>query len=209
MTKIKKQFKDTPVLMLVIIIATIAIVALSTCIAILVLNNAYMDTKYRHLEGKFREYQEITSLPEMLDKYVPYVLRFNPKLEKSKAVFIVHVIYENAHKYDVPLELAFRLPAYESEFHPMAHNKESGDYGLYQINGVEMDAHAKRAGLEKVTNPFDIEKNVKMGVCFLSHCLELSDNDWEEALAKYNTPRYWRPLGMAHAEKVLDERTAF
>ena len=178
-----------------------------------------LQNHHEQLQKEFTRYQEVTSTIEMLEKYVPYVLRINEglakkhekyRIDENKALYIVHVIHKHCAIWDVPLELAFRHFAWESSFCPTIRNLQNGeDYGLGQINKGTLPLLARKVAYERVVNPFDIEKNVAMSLCYLSDCLAISDGDWHEALARYNAGRYWKTHGMAHAGKVLSRQTAF
>jgi hypothetical protein len=88
------------------------------------------------------------------------------------------IIYRAAREEGVHPELAYAVAAVESSFDPLARS-EKGAEGLMQL----MPDTAARFG---VSDPFDPADNVRGGVRFLRHLLDLFDGDLRLALAAYN-----------------------
>jgi soluble lytic murein transglycosylase-like protein len=104
---------------------------------------------------------------------------FYTKYTNSKT--IAEVIYQYAIQYDVPVNVAFALAYGESRFDPKAYNKNvngSTDRGLFQLN----DRHRNWP----IADYYDIEKNAKEGIGFLSYCLYLMKDNTVKALQAYN-----------------------
>lgn len=79
---------------------------------------------------------------------------------------------------NVPSSLVKAVIKTESNYNPNAVSKK-GAMGLMQL----MPATARALG---ITNPFDIQENLKGGVSILKRLLEKYDGDYKMALAAYN-----------------------
>ena len=88
------------------------------------------------------------------------------------------LIWRTAQEHGVHPELVYAVVAVESSFDPLARSIKGAE-GLMQL----MPATAARFG---VADPFDPSENVRGGVLFLRHLLDLFGGDVRLALAGYN-----------------------
>ena len=116
------------------------------------------------------------------------------------------IIIRNADKHDVPLSLAFALSWAESEFNPMAVNRNpiSIDRGLFQLNDRSFPDLSG-------DDWFDPELNADRGLEYLKWCLKQGGNEIV-ALAIYNAGKYRVERGgtprstLDHINKILTFR---
>lgn len=97
--------------------------------------------------------------------------------ETDEKNIIKNKIIAEAEKQGVDPALALGLAEQESNFNPKA-KSQAGAMGLFQL----MPATAKEMG---VTDPYDIDQNIRGGVKYLKWCLN-NTNTVEEALVAYN-----------------------
>jgi soluble lytic murein transglycosylase-like protein len=94
------------------------------------------------------------------------------------------IIIRNADKHDVPLSLAFALSWAESEFNPMAVNRNpvSIDRGLFQLND---------RSFPQLTGDdwFDPDLNADLGLGYFKWCLKQGGNEIV-AIAIYNAGKF-------------------
>jgi hypothetical protein len=88
------------------------------------------------------------------------------------------MIYRAAREEGIHPELAYAVAAVESSFDPLARSQKGAE-GLMQL----MPDTAARFG---VTNTFDPADNVRGGVRFLRHLLDVFEGNLRLALAAYN-----------------------
>lgn len=91
------------------------------------------------------------------------------------------VILQEAKRYNTHPELLRALIRHESLENPDALSLK-GAIGYAQI----MPANAKRCGLSRVSELWDMQKNVRCGAQILSEELQVYDGDLEKALFSYN-----------------------
>ena len=116
------------------------------------------------------------------------------------------IIIRNADKHDIPLSLAFALSWAESEFNPMAVNRNpiSIDRGLFQLNDRSFPDLSG-------DDWFDPELNADRGLEYLKWCLKQGGNEIV-ALAIYNAGKYRVEWGgtprstLDHINKILTFR---
>ena len=116
------------------------------------------------------------------------------------------IIIRNSDKHDIPLSLAFALSWAESDFNPMAVNRNriSIDRGLFQLND---HAFPDLSG----DDWFDPELNADRGLNHLKWCLKHGGNEIV-ALAIYNAGKYRVERGgtprstLDHINKILTYR---
>lgn len=77
-------------------------------------------------------------------------------------------------KYNVPYEYVLGTIWNESKFNSDAYN--NGNYGLMQINTVNLNWLNKEVGLNSLDELYDPKKNIECGVFILSYHLESVDN---------------------------------
>jgi soluble lytic murein transglycosylase-like protein len=109
------------------------------------------------------------------------VIDFYSSLTGSTEIALPILTY--AHKYNVPISLAFALSKAESDFTPRAinMNASSVDRGLFQLNNLSFPKLKE----EEFYNPWT---NAKHGISYLRYCLNTGGNE-VVALAMYNAGR--------------------
>ena len=108
--------------------------------------------------------EELNKLPEYSD---------SEKMEK-----IYSAIEKYAPQYDVDPNLVLAIIKTESNFNPNA-SSHAGAKGLMQL----MDFNSEAYG---ISNPYDIEENIRGGITHLRSYLNMYDNNLEMALMAYN-----------------------
>lgn len=112
----------------------------------------------------------------------------------------------------LPLYLLVAIAEQESAFNPMAVNRDSGDYGLFQVHYAFWKAHLARRspwGLREIrrSDLLNIDLNVRAAGLILSHDLRLSGGDAVSMLGRWSGR-----VGKAHkryVEGVLEKGMAF
>jgi aminodeoxyfutalosine deaminase len=118
----------------------------------------------------------LTNVPDRRDLRVlrPATARYRP----GSGERFRDLIARTAREHGVHPELVYAVAAVESSFDPRARSVK-GAQGLMQL----MPETAERFG---VADPFDAAQNVRGGVRFLRHLLDLFEGDVRLALAAYN-----------------------
>ncbi len=91
---------------------------------------------------------------------------------------IRELVKQYADQFGVPYNFALAILETESSYRPNAVS-EKGAQGLYQL----MPNTAKSYG---VTNPFDVNQNIRAGIEHLGRLLNAYNNDYTLAAAAYN-----------------------
>jgi soluble lytic murein transglycosylase-like protein len=116
------------------------------------------------------------------------------------------IILEQASAYDIPLPLAFALAWGESQFNPLAFNRnpQSVDRGLFQLNNRTFPRL-------RVDDFYDPQTNARLGLKHLRFCLNEADSELV-ALAMYNAGAVKVRKGtpyttLNHIARILEYRT--
>ncbi|MHB8368714.1 MAG: transglycosylase SLT domain-containing protein [Leptospirales bacterium] len=112
----------------------------------------------------------------------------------------------------LPLYLLVAIAQQESSFNPRAVNRDSGDYGLFQVHYAFWRAHLARRssrGLREIRRAdlLSIDLNVRAAALILSHDLRLSGGDAVSMLGRWSGR-----VGEAHkryVEGVLEKGMGF
>ncbi len=112
-----------------------------------------------------------------------------------------------SEEFGVDLLWAFSLEARESCFNPRARGKH-GDCGITQITKYAIREY-ERLFKEKVSQEevFNIDRNIEIGVWYLSQKVKENKGNYRIALAKYNAGKYWNTNGLEYYRLVNNMRT--
>ncbi|MFT7558876.1 MAG: soluble lytic murein transglycosylase-like protein [Flavobacteriales bacterium] len=100
--------------------------------------------------------------------------------DPKRRLYLLKEIHKAATRAELPPNFVLALIEVESAFKPYALSS-AGARGLMQI----MPFWKKELGRDD-DNLMDIETNLKYGCTILKYYLKRADNDWSEALARYN-----------------------
>jgi len=125
--------------------------------------------------------------------------------ELAGDIFLSRIILQQASAQDIPLPLAFALAWGESQFDPLAFNRnpQSVDRGLFQLNSRTFP-HLK------LNDFYDPQVNARLGLQHLRFCLNSADSELV-ALAIYNAGalkvRRGTPFStLNHIARILEYR---
>ncbi|RRD40364.1 lytic transglycosylase domain-containing protein [Leptotrichia sp. OH3620_COT-345] len=115
-----------------------------------------------------------------------YLIKYNPKLDKTTAKYIVYNVMENSRKYDINPYLVLAVMQTESSFN---HNTVShaGAKGLMQLmpfnfrefNVDNTIAGNIRGGVLHLKRDFERTKNIRDTlICYNAGCGRLKNNAW-------------------------------
>lgn len=120
---------------------------------------------------------EIISLNSKIKNYI---ININDKLSENQYDKITNSIIKQSNYYNVPLILTIAITEAESTFNQYAVSKV-GAKGLMQIYTLEC------CGIKfDESRLFEIEYNIACGLCIFKDKLKMSDNNYVEAIYKYN-----------------------
>ncbi len=97
-------------------------------------------------------------------------------------------VQEVSQKYSIPMELILAIIKQESNFNPMAYNKNKDgteDRGLMQVNYKHNIRLMKEYGIDNPDGLYDIETNIELGARILYENFQRFGN-WIMAVKAYN-----------------------
>lgn len=121
----------------------------------------------------------------IIEKTVSYLKERKPGVSEDRIKVIANSVYEESKKYDLDYRLVLAIMKVESNFKNEAVSRTGR--GLMQINPRSAKAIARQSGVEiKGTKCLhEPEKNIKLGVSYLSKLHSMFDNI-VSALHAYN-----------------------
>lgn len=121
-------------------------------------------------------------IERILEELVPSVEESkditNNSMEGTEMERIYAAVDKYSKEYNVDRELVLAIIKQESNFNPKAES-HAGAKGLMQL----MDFNSETYG---ISNPYDIEENIRGGVKHIKMCLDMFNGNTEMALMAYN-----------------------
>ena len=169
-------------------------------------------------------YVSLGSQPEMVEKtneerilnvkceYGPVILSMmSYNVPKNKRQIYADSIIESTIKWSdefgVDILWAFSLEARESCFNPRARGKH-GDCGITQITQYAIREYERVFKIHiSQSEVFNIDRNIEIGVWYLSQKVKENKGNYRVALAKYNAGKYWNTSGLEYYRLVNTMRT--
>jgi hypothetical protein len=144
-------------------------------------------------------------------KIQTYLENYNSKLAlKHDEIFdMLKLIYTYSDMYDVDPYLSLAVAVQESGYFELDNDKTigtSGEIGYFQI----MPPTAKLFGYNE-SDLKDIDKNVRLGIYYISLQLEFTDDNVLNALRCYNGGRGYakNDITLTYAEAVMEKKELF
>jgi soluble lytic murein transglycosylase len=128
---------------------------------------------------------ETTEKAIIIEKTVSYLKERKPGIPEERVKIIASSVYEESKKYDLDYRLVLAIMKVESNFKNEAVSRSGR--GLMQINPKSARALARQSGVEISGTKclHEPEKNIKIGVSYLSRMHDMFDNI-VSALHAYN-----------------------
>jgi soluble lytic murein transglycosylase len=123
---------------------------------------------------------------EIVEKTVIFLKERKPGIPEDRIKIIANSVYEESRKYDLDYRLVLAIMKVESNFKNEAVSRR-GARGLMQINPSSARIIARESGVEVngAKCLHEPEKNIKIGVSYLSKLRDMFDN-MVSALHAYN-----------------------
>jgi len=135
--------------------------------------------------GVFLE-EESTDGSAIIEKTIAFLKERKPGVPEDRIKIIASSVYEESRRYDLDYRLVLAIMKVESNFRNDAISRR-GARGLMQINPSSARSIARESGVEVrgAKCLHEPEKNIKMGVSYLSKLRDMFDN-MVSALHAYN-----------------------
>ncbi|MHB8110063.1 MAG: lytic transglycosylase domain-containing protein [Syntrophorhabdaceae bacterium] len=135
--------------------------------------------------GLVPEDEKTEKLP-IIEKTINYLKERKPGVAEDRIKIIANSVYQESRKYDLDYRLVLAIMKVESNFKNEAVSRR-GARGLMQINPSSAKMIARESGVEVKGAKclHEPEKNIKMGVSYLSKLNDMFDNI-VSALHAYN-----------------------
>ncbi|QQR81193.1 MAG: lytic transglycosylase domain-containing protein [Deltaproteobacteria bacterium] len=104
---------------------------------------------------------------------------------------IAHEIVAISKQYEMDPILIISVIKVESQFRPYAHSS-AGARGLMQIMPCVIKDYGKETAVTHVSELFYPQKNLRLGVHYLTYLMEKYSHHWDRAIAAYN----WGPASI-------------